>query len=111
MSKTVEYNEVTGSINAVIETLNRKIGQYKSNYKKVKIGITGRDPQKRFNEHLQDINWQRMVVIYETSSHNFANKIEDWLVEQHFDDLYNQKAGGGSKLTKDGLNYVYVLLK
>ncbi len=110
-SKTVEYNEVSGSPNNVIETLNRKIGQYKANYTKIKIGITGRNPQHRFNEHLKNINWTRMVVIYETSSHNFANTIENWLVDQHFDELLNQKQGGGSELSYDGQNYVYVLMK
>jgi hypothetical protein len=110
-SKIVEYNEVSGSLNNVIETLNRKIGQYKANHTKIKIGITGRDPQQRFNEHLKTISWSRMVVIYETSSHNFANTIEKWLVEQHFDELVNQKQGGGSELSYEGKNYVYVLMK
>lgn len=109
--KEVEYNLITGHINEVIESLNRAIGQYKRNYK-VKIGITGRAPQKRFDEHLLVNNrWKRMVVVYETTSANYANKIENWLVEQHYDDIVNTRSGGGSSLSVKGLNYVYVLLK
>jgi hypothetical protein len=52
-----------------------------------------------------------MVVIYETSSINFANKIENWLTLYHWEDLVNRKIGGGSKLSEYGNNYVYVLLK
>lgn len=107
----VEYNLITGHINEVIESLNRTIGQYKRNYKQVKIGITGRDPQERFNEHLLSKNWDRMVVIYETNSENYANKIEAWLIAKHDDELANKKPGGGSKLTVAGKNFVYVLLK
>ncbi len=110
MNKIVEYNEITGYPINVIETLNRAIGQYKRNNKQIKVGITGRDPQKRFDEHLKDRDWNRMVIIYKTGSINFANTIEKWLVEQHFADLYNKKSGGGSELSVDGSNYVYVLL-
>lgn len=52
-----------------------------------------------------------MIVIYRTSSVNFANKIEEWLTKVHWSDLVNQKVGGGSELTNYGYNYTYVLLK
>ncbi len=52
-----------------------------------------------------------MVVIYRTSSTNFANKPENWLVDQHWDELVNQKDGGGSQLSmKDMYYYVYLLI-
>ncbi len=109
--KEVEYNLITGHINQIIESLNRTIGQYKRYYK-VKIGITGREPQKRYDEHLHaNKRWKRMVVVYETKSHSYANKIEEWLVEQHYDEIKNVRSGGGSSLSLKGLNYVYVLLK
>lgn len=109
--KKVEFGYFTGSPINVFETLNRAIGQYKRNYCLVKVGITGRNPQIRFNEHLRDKKWNRMVVIYETSSINFANTIENWLIEFHWDDLINQKAGGRSYLSPKGNNYAYVLLR
>lgn len=111
LSKQVEYCCFNGAPINIIETLNRATGQYKRNHRWVKVGITGRNPQIRFNEHLKVNNWSRMVVIYETSSINFANTIEDWLVEYHWDDLINQKPGGKSRLSRKGNNYAYVLLK
>jgi hypothetical protein len=109
--KEVEYWFITGSPNDVIAPLNRTIGQFKRNYRKIKIGITGRNPQSRYNEHQREIKWDRMVVIYETASINFANTIEQWLTEDHWPYLVNKKLGGGSELSKYDKNYVYVLLK
>ncbi len=37
--------------------------------------------------------------------------MESWLVENHWNDLTNQRSGGGSDLSEDGYNYVYLLLK
>ncbi|MCS7029837.1 MAG: hypothetical protein NZ519_13850, partial [Bacteroidia bacterium] len=96
---TVEFNEVTGPPKLVYETLNRKIGAYKARYSILKIGITGRNPQQRFNEHLQSFRWKRMVVIYKTRSIKVANMIEEWLVERHYDDIINSRRGGGSYLS------------
>jgi hypothetical protein len=109
--KEIEFCCFTGSPKGVIDSLNRSIGQYKRRYSQVKVGITGRNPQSRFNEHLKVKKWDRMIVIYETSSINFANTIENWLVEYHWNDLINQKEGGNSYLSPEGKNYAYVLLK
>lgn len=108
--KEVEYvNVETGTPTNVYDTLNRKISAYKSRYS-IKIGITGRNPQQRFNEHLDNTDWERMVVIYRTTSLNYANTLEDWLIEKHKDDLVNKRKGGGSDLAEGGYNYVYLLL-
>lgn len=48
--KNVEYWYVKGTPGNVLETLNRSIGQYKRNYHRIKIGITGRNPQSRYND-------------------------------------------------------------
>ena len=106
----VEYKYWTGHITDVLESLNRSIGQYKSHYSTVKIGITGRDPQIRFNEHKRDKGWERMIVLYKTSSIYNANQIEALLINQHFYDIVNQRSGGGSDLSPYGDNYLYVLL-
>lgn len=110
MGKKVEINCISGSPSNVLSSLNLSIGQFKRYYKDVKVGITGRNPQIRFNEHLLDKNWKRMVVIYKTSSENFANTIEEWLVDRHSYYLINNRKGGGSDLHKCGYHYVYVLL-
>lgn len=110
--KMIENNDVeTGHPSNVLETLNRKIGQFKRNYNSLKVGITGRNPQERFDEHLNQNNrWQRMVVIYETSSERYANEMEELLVAHHKNYLVNDRKGGGSQLSAGGKNYVYVLL-
>jgi hypothetical protein len=108
--KKVEIKCISGSPRNVVSSLKLTIGQFKRYYKDVKVGITGRNPQLRFNEHLQNKNWKRMVVIYKTSSENFANTIEEWLVDRHYYDLYNYRKGGGSDLHPCGNHYVYVLL-
>lgn len=111
MGKNVEYNEITGHPSSVFESLNRSIGQYKRNHTSIKVGITGRNPQYRFNEHLKVFDWDRMVVVYETTSHKYANTLENWLVEYHSEDIVNQRTGGGSQLSLEGNHYLYILLK
>ena len=108
--REVEYNYIGGHLNEVLESLNRTIGQYIRRHRTVKIGITGRNPQLRFNEHLKDRKWSRMVVIYKTSSENYVRTLESWLVEQHWNDVYNDTGGGGGKITEEGDFYLYVLL-
>jgi hypothetical protein len=107
----VEFKQVTGYPNQVIETLNRKIGQYKRSYNSLKVGITGQNPYDRFNQQRNDIYWLKMVVIYESNSAYHCNLIEELLIECHYNDLTNLRAGGGSKLSLPGKNYVYLLLK
>ena len=107
----IEENYVTGHPNEVFATLNQKIGQYKRNYKLLKIGITGQAPEERFTQHLKDHNWLKMVLIYRSSSIKYCNQIEEWLVDYHYDDLVNQRKGGGSQLRFDGPNIVYVLVR
>ena len=107
----VVYNHVTGFPFVVIGTLNRKIGQYKRSYGLIKVGITGQDPNVRFNQHRRDFYWDKMIVIYESSSSAHCNVLETILVDCHYNDLVNVRSGGGSKLSAPGKNYVYVLLR
>jgi hypothetical protein len=107
----VVFNHITGYPNQVIETLNRKIGQYKRNYKMLKVGITGQNPYDRFYQHRKEIYWNQMIIIYESSSQSHCNALEALLIECHYNDLTNVRAGGGSKLSLPGKNYVYLILK
>jgi hypothetical protein len=108
----VEDNHITGHINdSTINQLNRSIGQYKRNYNYLKIGITGRLPHERLIEHLSDKNWDKMVVLYKTSSEHNARDLERFLIAYHSEDLFNKKGGGGGKLAVKGWNYLYILLK
>lgn len=107
--KQVEYAYWTGCPNDVINCINRAISQYLIRYKNIKVGITGRNPQQRFYEHQKRETWQRMIVKYKTSSVNFANKVEKYFIETR-PELKN-KWLGYSDLSKNGNNYLYVIMK
>ncbi len=80
------------------------------NYSNVKVGFTN-NPESRITKHkLDTIGWDRMIVIYETSSINFVKKIETILIENNWDYVENIISGGGGR-TGEGYQYIYVLLK
>ena len=105
----VEFDYWTGCPNDVIESINRAISRYLLYYKNVKVGITGRDPQMRFNEHQKDGKWKRMVVKYKTTSERFANTVEKYFITTR-PELKNNWLGY-SELSKNGDNYLYVVMK
>ena len=108
----LEIKLIQGQPNEVIDSLLISVGRYIANNKQCKVGITGRHPDNRFAEHIASgIKWERMVVIYKSKSAKNCNTLEYWLVERFFDDLTNQRTGGGSELSEDGYFYVYILLK
>jgi|SRR5215213_6210423 len=106
----IEYNFLTGQPSDVISSLNRSLGQYKRNYSKMKVGITGRSAEERFYEHSEYQYWDKMVVLYQTTSERNANIIEDWLIENHQADLINQRLIYSS-LAKGKEKIVYLLLE
>lgn len=108
MEKKVEYNMITGNVLDVLPALERSVLYFESRYISVKVGITGRDPQERFNEHLKDRRWNRMIVKYKTKSESLANKVEKYFIITH-PNLKN-KWMGYSHLSPDGDNYLYILL-
>lgn len=83
MEKKVEYNIITGCVLDVLPALERSVLYFESRYISVKVGITGRDPQERFNEHLAERRWNRMIVKYKTRSENLINKLEDYFILYH----------------------------
>lgn len=107
--KKVEFDYWTGCPANVIDNINRAISQYLRYYKDVKVGITGRDPQNRFDEHQRSSGWTRMVIKYVTTSENFANKVESYFIKTR-PELKN-KWLGKSSLSKDGNNYVYLVMR
>ena len=107
----VEYQYYKGHPFNVIPSLIRSFGQYHRNYEYVKIGITA-DPERRFREHLdreQKYCWERMVVKYCTQSIMYANKIEDYFIEN--DERMRNIWTGMSHMTNNAdYYYVYILL-
>lgn len=109
-SKIVELSYITGTPSGVVEHLKRSISLYLTRYNCVKIGITGRNPQTRFEEHLRNGNWDRMVVKYRTRSENFANTIETYFTLSK-PELNNYWYGTSHLSEKENYKYVYILLK
>ena len=106
----IEYDYWTGSINEVTESLIRSVGQYTRHYKGVKIGITN-NPERRAGEHSRSgKRWKKMVIKYKTTSINFINRIEQILIDYHWDYIKNEIGGGGGP-NGEGPYYLYVLLK
>ena len=105
----VEYKCITGNIGDVATPLTKSISSFCTHYSEVKVGITGRKPQYRFNEHLLDYNWERMVVKYATTSKKNANRLEKFFIATK-PNLVN-KWTGESDLAEKGKKYLYVLLK
>lgn len=119
--KEVKYKFVTGFPGNAYSSVVRRVSQYERHCYHMKIGITGRDPQYRFEEHLRGNSslpanyWDRMVVVYQTRSIRHANTMEKLLIDYYKERLnckIDQKCGGGSyHLMPVGYNYVYLLLK
>lgn len=107
----VEYLYYEGHPSNVIPPLRRSVGQYHRNYEYVKIGITAA-PERRFQEHLlkeKKYCWERMVVKYCTRSVRYANKIEDFFIEND-ERLRNIWTGMSHMTPNTDYYYVYILL-
>lgn len=108
MEKKVEYNMLTGIVLDILPALERSVSYFESRYQSVNVGVTGRDPQERFNEHLKERRWNRMIVKYKTRNESLINKIEDYFILYH--PRLKNKWIGYSHLAKGGDNYFYILL-
>lgn len=105
-----EENIVTGRISDDFKKLfNRKIAQYITRANELKVGITSRNPKIRFEEHLKDKDWERMVVLYKTTSVLNVKTLERFLIDNYFDYLTNEVGGGGGDLSNGGLCFLYII--
>lgn len=109
----IEWNLTTGWPSQVIGNLKRSITQFANNNAYVKVGITN-NSDRRWGEHLKvDSGWERMIVLYKTSSVKHARYLEKELVEYFWnrDENYNFTGGGGGQLGNFTNYYLYVLLQ
>jgi len=105
----IDDRHITGWCDQCWEHFNRSIGQYKRYYKYVKIGITV-DYRVRASQHERRdkrYKWDRMIVMYKTSSEKHANWIEGTYQDQK--DFVNEWYGW-SHMSPTGEYYVYLLL-
>lgn len=105
------YDYWKGKPSEVNTSLKRSISQYTRYYSNVKIGITCR-PKDRLRQHNKmNLDWEKMIIKYETSSINFINKIEKDHIDYQWEFVTNLRAGGGGPNGKTGPFFLYVLLK
>lgn len=105
-----EENIATGRFSDDLKKFfNRRIAQYLSRANELKIGITSRNPKIRFEEHLKDKNWKRMVVLYKTTSVDYVKELERFLVNNYFDYITNEVGGGGGDLSSGGSSFLYII--
>ena len=108
----LRWREFSGRPNdALLEKLHRSIGQYQKGSRSIKIGLTT-DPTRRWSEQRRE-GWSEMVVIYSTSSRNFAAAVEQELAAHGWGEYYtgwNYSAEGERLPGSYTRYYVYVLL-
>ena len=105
----LKYDCKVGWPKNIITRLNISAGLYRRNYKCVKIGITS-DPEHRFAKHKKSrkYNWERMVLVYYTTSVKNANEVEKWFIENRSD--FVNKWKGYSNMCDSPNYYAYFLL-
>jgi hypothetical protein len=111
MSVTYWYS--TGHVSSVLSVLRHALGCYARGAEWIKVGIT-RTPEIRFEAHQRQWNegekWDRMVVVYQTSSWRSACRVEDALIRYartrpYAGKLFNQVAGGGGRVPEESGPY------
>ncbi|WP_225547550.1 hypothetical protein [Chromobacterium violaceum] len=115
--RMVEYDLVAGHWGAVSASLAGKVSLYQRGKKKFKIGITV-DPERRWGKHSRSHHgWDRMIVLYETTSHDYVCKAESSLIvfsSEKYDEKCQNKIGGGGGVNEPGRHdkfYLYMLVK
>ena len=104
----IQYDYFTGHPNSVKPQLDRSLRAYSGKNSGVKVGITS-DPKRRASQHSGD-GWDRLIVKYKTSSVNYINQIEKYLIDHHWDSVTNQRGGGGGP-NANGPYYLYFLIR
>ena len=97
--------------NALLERLNRSIGEYQRGSQSIRIGLST-DPTRRWSEQRWE-GWREMVVIYSTSNKDFAANVERDLSAYGWKDFYtcwNYDPAGELLPGSYTRYYVYVLL-
>lgn len=119
MTMSIFYNYSTGNVLSTIPELKRAVGQYASRNDYLKIGIT-KNPEQRWRSHLSERRrnqdkWQKMIVIYQSTSWDSARIAESELIKHvgsknYYCAIWNDVGGGGGRIGEGRYSYVYVLV-
>lgn len=106
---SVTFSFWTGHASERLVPLKRCISGFtRQDRQAFKIGISS-DPNRRWREEYRG-HYDRMLVIYSTSSEKSIRRIEKWLTEYFEDFSDNLRLGGGGP-SSSGPYYLYVVLK
>lgn len=106
----VNYNYVTGRPEDVVSDVLRSLSAYtrRDRVRNFKIGITS-NPERRFREQYNK-NYDKMVVLYQSSSITNVSRLEVELVQHNKELADNIIAGGGGNYGEPPY-YMYVVIK
>ena len=82
----------TGHLKSALTTMRRRLSAYSSWNESFKIGITG-DPESRARSYRGQ--YDKMIVLYETSSRSKIKMMEATLVDEYREYCDNSIGGGG----------------
>lgn len=106
----LRYKHFTGRPQAIVSNVRRVISAFtrEDRVHSFKIGITN-NPERRFKRrHIK--KYDKMIVVYRSSSINSVSELEDKLIE-HNKELADNKRGGGGGDYGAPPYYLYVVIK
>lgn len=113
----VEFYSISGRFNLVSDALKTRISSYQRGKDKLKVGISVNPKARWINHRRSQHEWSKMVVIYESSSHDIICKAESELIDYSLDRFFEKcqnKIRGGGGINHPDLHkrfYLYLLLK
>lgn len=112
MSLVWDYD--TGHLSDMLPSLHRRLGRLANGCTEYKIGLTV-DPDTRWAAHKRN-GWERMVVVYHTSSEKYITGAESHLIGYGQERIYykaecqNLRGGGGGIRRGYYDYYLYIVL-
>jgi hypothetical protein len=111
----VEHCYKTGHIKDIKKIISMALGQYARYNNKVKIGVTS-DPEKQWlNAKVENENWKKMLILYKTSSRNYALEgkkyLIDYLSRSAWSELPEYPVSIGNIAHSQRNYYIYALMR
>ncbi len=110
---SIEWSYVTGHASQILPYLRQRLNGYMANWSDIYVGASS-GPETRWEEH-RHYEWEKMVILYHTSSAHYARWVERNLIAHSRLARYaiaSHNDGVGGEGIRDGHSdyYVYVLL-
>ena len=118
MQSQVDYSYVLTGSRSKLPQIKNRISNIANRCTHFYIGLTNH-PERRFADHVRKglANWDRMVVLYQTSSARKEGDFEDELIAYYRESKYASKlinsplSGGREGRMSEPPCYIYVLVE